>query len=118
MIKRSDCRCLCHTDYNALGLIEAAMHVIPCCEPDPPFKVELDPAEFYIYDEEFFIYDEDILDKVKLKRTELRTLKDFVSDQSHLDSMDTDGRHKWLALFRIPCKCKECRNEQDGTDQR
>lgn len=38
---------------------------------------------------------------------------EFMStDQSHLDNMDTDSRHKWLAPFHIQCKCKECQNEQ------
>lgn len=32
--------------------------------------------------------------------------------QGHLDSMDTDGRHKWLGLFGIACVCKECLNEE------
>lgn len=34
MIKRSECRCICHTDAVALGLIAGPMHVIPCCEED------------------------------------------------------------------------------------
>lgn len=34
MIKRSECRCLCHTDANILGLIDVPMHVMPCCEED------------------------------------------------------------------------------------
>lgn len=38
MIKRSECRCICHADYVALGLIIGPMHVVACCEPDEPFK--------------------------------------------------------------------------------
>lgn len=34
MIGRSECKCLCHTDANILGLINVPMHVMPCCESD------------------------------------------------------------------------------------
>lgn len=34
MIKRSECRCICHTDAVALGRIVGPMHVMPCCEDD------------------------------------------------------------------------------------
>ena len=32
MIKRSECRCICHTDAVALGWIKGPMHIMPCCE--------------------------------------------------------------------------------------
>lgn len=34
------------------------------------------------------------------------------NNQSHLDTMDTDARHKWLGLFGTKCLCMECQNEQ------
>lgn len=34
MIGRSECKCLCHTDANILGLINVSLHVMPCCESD------------------------------------------------------------------------------------
>lgn len=44
MIKRSECRCICHTDAVALGQIEGPMHVAPCCEPDEAFlSVGIEP---------------------------------------------------------------------------
>lgn len=37
MIKRSECKCLCHTDANILGSIDVPMHLVPCCFSDHHF---------------------------------------------------------------------------------
>lgn len=33
-VKRSECKCVCHTDAVALGWITGPMHVQPCCVED------------------------------------------------------------------------------------
>lgn len=32
--KRSECKCLCHTDANILGIINVPLHVMACCYDD------------------------------------------------------------------------------------
>lgn len=34
MIKRSECKCLCHTDAYRLGCSPIIQHIVPCCEED------------------------------------------------------------------------------------
>lgn len=47
--KRSECKCLCHTDANTLGYINAPMHIMPCCEPDDNLS-DVQPLEIAQYE--------------------------------------------------------------------
>lgn len=40
MIKRGDCRCICHNDFGP-----TVMHIMPCCETDDNLKVPLDMSK-------------------------------------------------------------------------
>lgn len=33
-------------------------------------------------------------------------------DQTHLDRLDSDTRHKWLMQWGIKCKCRKCKAEE------
>lgn len=45
LIKRDDCKCICHSDAVALGRIMGPKHIVPCCEPmEFTAGVELKPA--------------------------------------------------------------------------
>lgn len=51
MIKRSECKCICHTDAVALGMIEGPMHVIPCCEDDGSYTSTLQAHDRAVWNE-------------------------------------------------------------------
>lgn len=45
MIKRSECRCICHTDAVALGLVVGPMHIVACCCEDKKYDEIINEKE-------------------------------------------------------------------------
>jgi hypothetical protein len=43
MKKRSECHCSCHVKVDGRPI---AMHVMPCCIPDPPRPLIFDPEHY------------------------------------------------------------------------